>query len=211
MKKIITFALICISLLSLCACSGDSNTSTKLPSISTPPASDQPLNTPDDSTPTPTLAPTPTPTLAPTPTPIPTPTPTLAPTPIPTPTPTLAPENDRIIYENADVRITYVDIKYLEGLYCYFSLKVENFSDKNMFLRVTESYLNDTSVISSSGQLEDIKPGKNAYITFTMLGSQNFISSINDIKNIEFKITIYSDGMFGSNIILETDIIKLDF
>ena len=73
-------------------------------------------------------------------------------------------------------------------------IKFENSSSKNVTVSLTDGYVNDTAVTFFSGLPVTVNAGKNAIGSFGF-GYQNLgFSKIDDVKKIEFKITLTDEN-----------------
>lgn len=119
---------------------------------------------------------------------------------------------EKIIYSGDNAKITYLGIDEPKtGLTLFtMSLKLENHFDKNAFITLSDSYINDTAVQFLGGNLtyEGVKPNKNAVCVFTFGYNNLGISKVEDINKVEFKIKLTNPDNF-SEVLLETETITL--
>ncbi len=120
-------------------------------------------------------------------------------------------DDERVLYEDDNFKISYIDITDPNsGLTMYImNLKLENKSEKSVLISLEETYINDTQVQFLGGNLsfDGTLPGKKSICSFSFGYDKLGIKSIEDIKNIEFKIEL-TDTDF-SEVYLETDTIKI--
>lgn len=97
-------------------------------------------------------------------------------------------ENERIVHEDEYIKVWYVNsFEQPEILAdtCYFTLKVENKTEKEITLLPSNASADDFMINICSGIPLDIKPGKTGINTF-FFTYQGFANSLSDINSIEF-------------------------
>lgn len=118
---------------------------------------------------------------------------------------------EKILYSDDDFKITFVDFKDPKlGVTSYnLFLKIENNSDKAVIVTPSDGYANDESVFLGSGMPVKINPNKNATGAFVVGYGNTSIQSIDEIKTLELKLTLYDENF--SEKVLETGNITITF
>lgn len=119
--------------------------------------------------------------------------------------------SEQIVYQDDQFTVTYLDLKDTTGVtMATMTFRVENHSDKNVWLSLPEGYANDTSVTFLGGNaLNGIAPDKSAVVAFTF-GYNNILEDFDDLEKLEFKVAIIdSDSILTT--LAESKTITLDF
>lgn len=115
-----------------------------------------------------------------------------------------------VLYSDDNYKITYKKLKEIPGItMATLQLKLENNSDKNAFITLSDSYVNDTAITFLGGNsgFDGILPGKSSICTF-VFGYDGILESVDDIEKLEFKIQI-ADPDNMSTKLLQTDTITI--
>lgn len=125
-------------------------------------------------------------------------------------TPSPSESNEEVLYEDAVVKVTFMEIFELPELVgsCYLRLKVENKSDKNVTVYLKDTYVNDTAQLMGSGVPMVLAPGKNSQAPFFFGYTNLGISSKDEVKKIEFKVWLMDDN---SDTVVETEPLIVEF
>ncbi len=125
--------------------------------------------------------------------------------------------DDVIIYYDDNYTVTFTELEDMGlddlGVSMYtMTLMVENNSDQNIAATLHDSYVNNTQVTflggSSGLSLDGVEHGKKAYLVYSFGAANLNLSSIEDIKTVEFSIHFNNAEDFST--ILETDKIVLE-
>ena len=120
-------------------------------------------------------------------------------------------KEEKLLYSDDNIKVTYVKFTETQGVTTFnLFLKIENNMDKKVTVSLTDGYANDTSVWFFTGMPVEILPSKNAVGGFGFGYANLGIDSIDDIKKLEFKITLRDSENF-SDVLLETDSITVSF
>lgn len=124
--------------------------------------------------------------------------------------PTLQNQKEKIIYNDDNFKVTYIDFidPNLGTTAFNLLLKIQNNSDKQVVATLGDGYANDTAVFFGSGIPIKIAPGKNAVGTFILTYGNTDIKNIDEIKTLEFKIQLFDENF--SKKILETENIVIN-
>ena len=121
---------------------------------------------------------------------------------------------DNILYSDDKFKISFVNlVDPKSGLTMYnMNLKLENNSDKNVIIYLSEAYVNDTAItfLGGNADFEGTAPGKQAICAFMFGYANHDINSIEDIKKIEFKISLKNSDNYSDEL-LSTDTVTLNF
>lgn len=111
---------------------------------------------------------------------------------------------ENVLYSDDNFKITFVDFKDPNlGVTSYnLLLKIENNSDKTVIVSPSDGYANDEAVFLGSGMPVKVKPDKKVTGTFVVGYGNTSIKSIDEIKTLELKITLYDENF--SEAILNT-------
>lgn len=115
-----------------------------------------------------------------------------------------------LLYSDENYTITYKKLKGTPGItMAMLQLKLENNSDKNAFITLSEGYVNDTAITFLGGNMtfDGISPQKSGICTFSF-GYDGILESFDDIEKLEFKIQI-SDPDNISTKLLQTNTITI--
>lgn len=122
-------------------------------------------------------------------------------------------QEDNVIYADDSFKITYLEMSDPPtGMTVfYMSLKLENDSDKSVFITLDDGYVNDTAVLFFGGNVDfdGTLPGKKSICTFGFGYDKMGISKLEDIEKIEFKIKLSNPDNISEKI-LETDTITIN-
>lgn len=113
-------------------------------------------------------------------------------------------ELDEVLYQDDNFKITFVDFKDPKvGVTSYnLLLKIENNSEKTVIVSPSDGYANDELVFLGSGLPVKINPHKKATGAFVVGYGNTSIQSIEEIKTLELKLTLYDENY--SEKVLET-------
>lgn len=121
---------------------------------------------------------------------------------------------DKVLYSDDNFKITFVNLRDPKsGMTMYnMNLKLENNSKKNAVIYLSEAYVNDTAItfLGGNADLKGVASGKNSICAFMFGYADHDINDIEDIKKIEFKITLRNSDDF-SDVLLSTDTITINF
>lgn len=123
-------------------------------------------------------------------------------------------DDGKVLYSDDNFKITFVNLADPKtGLTMYnMNLKLENNSDKNVSIYLSEAYVNDIAIkfLGGNADFEGVAPGKKSICAF-MFGYDNHdINDIKDVKKLEFKVNLRNSEKF-SEVLLSTDTITLNF
>ncbi len=115
-----------------------------------------------------------------------------------------------LLYSDDNFKITFVDFNDPNlGVTSYnLLLKIENNSDKTICVSPSDGYANNEAVFLGSGMPVKVKPGKISTGAFIVGYGNTSIKSIDEIKTLELRITLYDENF--SETILTTDDILID-
>ena len=120
-------------------------------------------------------------------------------------------KEEKLLYSDDNIKVSYVKFTETQGVTTFnLFLKIENNMDRKVTVSLTDGYANDTSVWFFTGIAVEILPSKNAVGGFGFGYANLGIDSIDDIKKLEFKITLRDSENF-SDVLLETDSITVSF
>ena len=127
-----------------------------------------------------------------------------------TPSDEPTPNVEQLLYEDENIKVTFIEIFETGGLsgYCYLRLKVENKSDKTVIIVPDDSYINDTEQRLLSGSPMELAPGKKSLSPFFFSYGNLGITSKDEIEKIEFKIRAVDEHY---DTLFETDILVIEF
>ena len=116
-----------------------------------------------------------------------------------------------LLYSDDNFKISFIDFKDPKaGVTSYnLYLKIENNSDKAVVVSPSDGYANDEAVFLGSGMPVKIAPSKKATGVFVVGYGNTSIKNIDDIKTLEFKITLYDESW--SHKLLETKTLTIKF
>ncbi len=114
-------------------------------------------------------------------------------------------KEEKLLYSDDSFKITFVDfIDPKAGVTSYnLYLKIENNSDKTVIVSPSDGYANNEAVFLGSGMPVKIAPNKMATGAFVVGYGNTSIQSIDEIKTLELKITLYDENW--SEKVLETE------
>ncbi len=117
-------------------------------------------------------------------------------------------QKENILYLDDNFKITFVDFKDPKmGVTSYnLLLKIENNSDKTVIVSPSDGYANDEAVFLGSGMPVKVKPNKKITGAFVVGYGNTSIQSIDEIKTIELKLTLYDEN-FSEKILTTGDIL----
>ena len=123
-------------------------------------------------------------------------------------------EKGKLLYSDDNFKITFVNLVDMKsGITMYnMNLKLENNSDKKVLITLDDAYMNDSKItfLGGNADFDGTAPGKKSVCAFTFGYANTGISSIEDIKKMEFKITLRNSDNF-SDVLLSTDRVTLNF
>lgn len=122
-------------------------------------------------------------------------------------------DKDNVLYCDDNFKITFVNlVDPKSGVTMYnMNLKLENNSDKNVSIYLSDAYVNDVAITFLGGNagFEGVAPGKKSICAFMFGYANHGIDNIEDVKKMEFKITLRNSDEF-SDVLLSTDTITLN-
>ena len=120
-------------------------------------------------------------------------------------------KEEKILYSDDKFKITFVDFKDPKsGVTSYnLYLKIENNSDKTVIVSPSSGYANDEAVFLGSGMPVEVAPNKKTTGVFIVGYGNTSIQSIDEIKTLEFKLTLYDENW--SEKVLETENLPIKF
>lgn len=120
-------------------------------------------------------------------------------------------ETNKVLYSDDNFKITFIDFKDPKlGVTSYnLLLKIENNSEKTVIVSPTDGYANDELVFLGSGMPVKINPHKKATGAFVVGYGNTSIQSIDEIKKLELKLTLYDENY--SEKVLETENLVITF
>lgn len=107
------------------------------------------------------------------------------------------PATEQVFYEDDILKATFVDVieQEIAPGNAYIRVVFENKSDNDITVFPSESSVNDTMVQYFSGTFATVRAGKKLnYVWFFPLESVN-ISSVDEIKKLEFSLEIDDENM----------------
>lgn len=123
-------------------------------------------------------------------------------------------DKDKVLYSDDNFKISFVNLADPKtGLTMYnMNLKLENNSDKNVTIYLSEAYVNDIAItfLGGNADFEGVAPGKKSICAFMFGYADHGIDDIEDVEKIEFKVTLRNSSDF-SDVLLNTDTITLNF
>lgn len=113
-----------------------------------------------------------------------------------------------VLYSDDKFKITFVDFNDPNlGTTSYnLMLKIENNSDQTVVVSPSEGYANDEAVFLGSGLPVTVKPNKTATGAFIVGYGTTSIKSIDEVKTLELKITLYDEN-YSKEILVVDDIV----
>lgn len=116
-----------------------------------------------------------------------------------------------LLYSDDNFNITFVDFKDPNvGVTSYnLYLKIENNSDKTVIVSPSDGYANDEAVFLGSGMPVKVAPNKNITGVFVVGYGNTSIQSIDEIKTLELKLTLYDENW--SEELLQTENLTITF
>ncbi len=121
-------------------------------------------------------------------------------------------QKDNVLYSDDNFKITFVDFMDPKlGVTSYnLLLEIENNSEQTIIVSPSDGYVNDEGVFLGSGMPVKVKPNKKTTGAFVVGYGNTSIKSIDEVKILELKLTLYDENF--SNALLTTDniIINLD-
>ena len=111
---------------------------------------------------------------------------------------------EQVLIDNNMLKVTFIEVfeePSISGV-AYLRLKVENRTDKTVTVYPQDAYVNGTSIILGSGVPMKLAPGTNSQAPFIIFYTNLGITSKDEIKKIEFKLT-FDDENYDT--IVETD------
>lgn len=120
-------------------------------------------------------------------------------------------KEETLLFSDDNFNITFVDFKDPKvGVTSYnLYLKIENNSDKTVIVSPSDGYANNEAVFLGSGMPVKIAPNKMATGAFVVGYGNTSIQSIDEIKTLEFKLTLYDENW--SEKISETEGLTITF
>lgn len=117
-------------------------------------------------------------------------------------------QTENVLYSDDNFKITFVDFKDPNLAVTSYNLllKIENNSDKTVIVSPSDGYANDEAVFLGSGMPVKIKPDKKVTGAFVVGYSNTSIKTIDEIKTLELKITLYDEN-FSETILNTGDIL----
>ena len=117
-------------------------------------------------------------------------------------------QTENVLYSDDKFKITFVDFKDPNlGVTSYnLLLKIENNSEKTVIVSPSDGYANDEAVFLGSGMPVKVKPDKKVTGAFVVGYGNTSIKSIDEIKTLELKITLYDEN-FSETILNTGDIL----
>ncbi len=119
-----------------------------------------------------------------------------------------------VLYCDDNFKITYISlVDPHTGLTMYnMNLKLENNSNKNVSIYLSDAYVNDIAIefLGGNSSFDGTAPGKKSICAFMFGHANHGLESIDDIKKMEFKITLRNSDQF-SDVLLSTDTITMNF
>ena len=118
--------------------------------------------------------------------------------------------NSDVLYADDNFEITFVDFKDPKlGVTSYnLLLKIENNSDQTVIVSPSDGYANDEGVFLGSGMPVKVKPNKKTTGAFAVGYGNTSIKSIDEIKKLELKLTMYEESF--SKALMTTDNIAIN-
>lgn len=104
-------------------------------------------------------------------------------------------DSTKIIYEDNVIKASYIKVydDYAIDGAVYLQLLVENKSDKNLMITLSEAAVNNISTTIGSGVPMVIAPGNSSQQPFIVFTGNTNVSKAEDISNIEFKFYIFDN------------------
>ena len=114
------------------------------------------------------------------------------------------------LYEDENVKVSFIEIFEMPELpgNCYLRLKIENKSDKTVTAYLTDTYVNDTAQMMGTGVPIVLAPGKTSLQPYFFGYGNLGISSLNEIKKIEFKVWLMGEN---SETVFKTENLVVEF
>lgn len=97
---------------------------------------------------------------------------------------------------------------WIQGVF-YLRIRVENKSDREIWVALSDVSVNKMSTIATSGIPMEIQPGNSSKTPFIISYSNLDISAVDELQNISFRFWIM-DGN-STAVLEETDIVSIDF
>lgn len=98
-------------------------------------------------------------------------------------------EQRTVLVDDGVVKATFVEVFEVSG-FCYLRLLVENKTDREISVYLTDAYVNDMAVTMMSGVPMDIASGKMSQNPFIFSGF-----SEEDVAKIEFRVLVFDENM----------------
>lgn len=113
-----------------------------------------------------------------------------------------------LLLDDNIIKVSYDKVfeeKSVDGLF-YLGLLIENKSDKEVSIYISDVSVNDTTASAGSDIPPTAKPGNSVYAVYFISYNDANISSLEQIKNINFRLMIIDDSRTTY-----TDYIDIDF
>lgn len=110
-------------------------------------------------------------------------------------------EPKMVLVDDGVVKVTFVEVFEVNG-FCYLRLLVENKTDREISVYLTDAYVNDMAVTMMSGVPMDIASGKMSQNPFIFSGF-----SEEDVAKIEFRVLVFDENMSE---IEKTETVKIE-
>lgn len=116
-----------------------------------------------------------------------------------------------ILIDDDYITVTYLDTyeeAFIEGAF-YLKLSIENKSDQEIMVALTDAAVNDVSIFVITGLPVTAQSGEKAIGSYIFTYKQLDIASLDEIKTIEFKVCVFNNETMET--LEETDRISLNF
>mgnify|MGYP006357719789 CR=1 FL=1 len=116
---------------------------------------------------------------------------------------------EQVLVDDNNMKVSFIEIfeePSISGA-GYLRLKVENKTDKTVTVYPRDAYVNDTAITLGSGVHMKLAPGKNSQAPFIIFYGNLGITSKDEIKKIELRLTFDDENY---DMIAETETLVID-
>ena len=117
-----------------------------------------------------------------------------------------------VLYEDSNIKAVYKKTEIFDGIEAFYvTIEVLNKSEKDITVYLRDASINNEMIsLVMSGTPMDILKGKSAQNAFIFPNSMLSVKTVEDIKNIEFKMWVVNKDNL-SDTIVETESLNIDF